>query len=423
MKSLTGKLKNPFRPGAGHMPPYLAGREHETKEFAGLLEQETVLKNLVLTGLRGLGKTVLLETFKPAAINAGWLWAGTDLSESTSVSEENLATRLLTDLAVVTSAFTIEYGQAKKQAGFPRADGGPPAKTRIKLNYPTLRAVFDNTPGLIADKLKSVLEFVWPHVQSGGKRGIVFAYDEAQNLSDHAAKTQYPLSLLLDVFQSLQRKEIRYMLALTGLPTLFPKLVEARTYAERMFHIVFLDPLSEEETRVAIRRPLTGFPITLAEPTLKTIWQITRGYPYFVQYVCREVFDVWVQAHNDGVATQNIPVKEITRKLDSDFFAGRWARATDRQRELLAVISNLVNYDSEFSVQEVVGHKANKALDKPFSSSHVSQMLVGLADAGLVYKNRHGKYSLAVPLLGDFIRRQQEQVRTTRGNQLRFWEE
>ena len=62
------KFKNPFRPGAGHMPPYLAGRENENREFAQLLEQDVILKNLVLTGLRGLGKTVLLETFKPLAI-------------------------------------------------------------------------------------------------------------------------------------------------------------------------------------------------------------------------------------------------------------------------------------------------------------------------------------------------------------------
>src|SRR5713226_1405740 len=93
------RVKNPFRPGAGHMPPHLAGRESETNEYQKLLEQDVILKNLVLTGLRGLGKTVLLETFKPMAMEAGWLWAGTDLSESTSITEEHLATRLLADLS------------------------------------------------------------------------------------------------------------------------------------------------------------------------------------------------------------------------------------------------------------------------------------------------------------------------------------
>jgi len=73
---MDAALRNPFRPGAGHPPPYLAGREDETREFARMLEQQPVLTNLVLTGLRGVGKTVLLETFKPVAIVNRWLWAG-----------------------------------------------------------------------------------------------------------------------------------------------------------------------------------------------------------------------------------------------------------------------------------------------------------------------------------------------------------
>jgi hypothetical protein len=70
------------------------------------------------------------------------------------------------------------------------------------------------------------------------------------------------------------------------------------------------------------------------------------------------------------------------------------------------IISNLENCDAEFTVQEVVEHAANKSLEKPFSGSHVNQMLASLAEAGLIYKNRHGRYSFAVPLLGEYIRRQ-----------------
>src|SRR5438094_8131271 len=81
------KFLNPFKPGAGHMPPYLAGRDRETNEFTKLLAQETILSNLVLTGLRGVGKTVLLDSLKPLAIWRKWLWVGIDLAESTSVTE------------------------------------------------------------------------------------------------------------------------------------------------------------------------------------------------------------------------------------------------------------------------------------------------------------------------------------------------
>jgi hypothetical protein len=401
------RFKNPFRPGAGHMPPHLAGREKEIEEFRHLLEQDTVLKNLVLTGLRGLGKTVLLETFKPMAMSEGWLWAGTDLSESTSISEDNMATRLLTDLAVATSSI-VYTSKEKKGAGFVRR----PEKVDVTLSYSTLRGIYDSIPGLVSDKLKGTLEVVWISLKDTGYKGIIFAYDEAQNLADHTTKDQFPLSLLLDLFQSLQRKECRFMLALTGLPTLFPKLVEARTFAERMFTIIFLGPLSQKETTEAIRKPIEqeGCPIDILPKSIKTIWGFTRGYPYFVQYVCREVFDVWVQALEIGKKKPPpVPLDEITRKLDSDFFSGRWARATDRQRELLRVIAELPNCDGEFTVQEIIEHPTNQEPDKLFGGSHVNQILVALSDAGLVYKNRHGKYSLAVPLLGDFVRRQMEQ--------------
>jgi hypothetical protein len=300
---------------------------------------------------------------------------------------------------VVTSSIIIGEGP---RIGF--GTGSP-----VNLDFPTLRNIYDATPGLTSDKLKGVLEAVWPYVQAKGK-GIIFAYDEAQNLDDQAAKDQFPLSLLLDTFQSLQRKGIRFMLALTGLPTLFPKLVEARTYAERMFHVIFLGPLTEPQTTAAIRVPCQreNCPVYFGDPAIEAVWRITRGYPYFIQYVCREVFDVWVQAVQTGTEPQAVPISPIMRKLDSDFFAGRWARATDRQRELLGVIAMLPHSDAEFTVQEIVEGTANRVLPKPFGNSHVSQMLVVLASAGLIYKNRHGKYSFAVPLLGDFVKRQKE---------------
>ena len=365
------------------------------------MAQKTILQNLILTGLRGLGKTVLLETFKPLAVADGWLWTGADISEATSISEDNLATRILTDLALVTSAITITRQQPA--AHFSQK----PSEVKTQLDYRALRTVFEQTPGLASDKLKAVLELVWVYLQQIGKRGIIFAYDEAQLLADHATKDQFPLSLLLDVFQSIQRKGIPFMLALTGLPTLLPKLVESRTYSERMFHVVTLGPLSEEETREAIKVPIREKKarITFSDASIKIIYDITQGYPYFIQYVCRDTFDVWVQDAADGKEFQKIPMDAIIRKLDSDFFSGRWALATDRQRELLNLVANLANCNGEFTVQEIVDASKEKAT-RPFSNSHVNQMLSSLSENGIVFKNRHGKYSFAVPLMAAYIRRQ-----------------
>lgn len=405
--STAGKdFKNPFRPGAGHMPPYLAGREAETKEFRRLLQQDTILENMVLTGLRGVGKTVLLDTFKPVAIKARWLWVGTDLSESTSIREETIALRLLTDLAVVTSNLVLGT-QSRRGLGF------RPASNTIerKLTFQTLNQIYSQTPGLVSDKLKMVLGIVWDCLSTQKRAGLIFAYDEAQNLSDHAGRNEYPLSLLLDLFQSIQKTNIPFMLVLTGLPTLFPRLVEARTFAERMFRIVFLDRLPRADSRDAILKPIevANCPVSLNDLSVDAITDMSGGYPYFIQFICREVYDVFIQKLSEG-GRAAAPFEEITRKLDSDFFSGRWARATDRQRELLTVIARLKNGDTEFTVQEIVG-MSKRRLKKPFGASHTNQMLASLCEAGLVYKNRHGKYSFAVPLLGQFILRQTSRFR------------
>lgn len=396
-------FRNPFRPGAGHMPPYLAGRAREEAEFLRLLDQDVILENLVLTGLRGVGKTVLLESLKPLAIDRGWLWVGTDLSEAASVSEQNMALRIVTDLSPVTSSVVVSTEQ-RTTPGF----AATPKEVQHTLNFETLRGLFEATPGLIADKLKNVLEVVWVSLQYEQPKGLIFAYDEAQNLADAPAKDQFPLSLLLDVFQSIQRQGIPFMLALTGLPTLFPKLVDARTFAERMFRVVFLDRLDPDESRDAILKPIDDprSPVVFDEQVVEVISRESGGYPYFIQFIGREVYDVFVQQRVSD-EEQPVPMEEIVRKLDSDFFAGRWARATDRQRELLTVIAQLESAGAEFTVQEIV-ERSQTELAKGFSGSHVSQMLATLIEAGLLYKNRHGKYSLAVPLLDRFIRRQIE---------------
>jgi hypothetical protein len=137
--------------------------------------------------------------------------------------------------------------------------------------------------------------------------------------------------------------------------------------------------------------------------SVRLIVDVSGGYPYFIQFICREVYDAFLQKLDASEPAQ-VPIAEITRKLDNNFFAGRWARATDRQRELLTVIARLDHSDEEFTVQEVT-ELSKELLEKPFSPSHVNQMLAALSAAGLVFKNRHGKYSFAVPLLGRFILR------------------
>src|SRR5262245_51106272 len=125
-------FENPFRPGAGHRPPYLAGRESEKAEFKKLLSQRTITDNAIVTGLRGVGKTVLLEAFKEIALSDKWWWVGTDLSESASLTEDRIATRLLADLSVVTTQLILQGSEL--HAGILPIR----LETKTALNYETL---------------------------------------------------------------------------------------------------------------------------------------------------------------------------------------------------------------------------------------------------------------------------------------------
>lgn len=394
---------NPFRPGAGQPPLYLAGRTKEQDHFKKLLRQTPITENAIITGLRGVGKTVLLKSLQQPTLDKGWIWVGNDLSESASLTEERIALRLITDLSVKLEPIFI-----KTQTVLPLGFGTRETLKETPMKFDDLWEIYKSTHGLVEDKLKAVFLKVQAMLAEAQIGGIVFAYDEAQNMSDNAPRDEYPLSILLDVFSFLQRQQspVLFLLVLTGLPTLFPKLNEARTYTERMFHVMRLDRLNKDECRLAINKPieLSHSPLAFSENAITKIISMSGGYPYFIQYICKEVYDAWLGRTADGLAP-SVATDQIEQKLDQDFFAARWERATDRQQHLMKVISTLPNSDDEFSAQEIV-RESKTLLKSGFSPSHTTQILGALAEKGLVYRNRYGKYSFAVPLLAGFIRRQ-----------------
>ena len=393
---------NPYRPGAAHAPPHLAGRDAERREFSQLLEQAPILENLVLTGIRGIGKTVLMrEALQKDAVAKGWIWLTSDISEAVSVSENHLAQRLLTDLNTFSGDW--EYATSERH---PPGFTSPAEHETVRFDYQTMMALFEYEPGLTSDKLKRVLLEAWNLMQKSmpDKKGIIFAWDEAQNLADRSKDKEYPLGVLLDVFSSLQSQGVPFMLLLTGLPTLFPKLVGSRTYAERMFRVMMLDNLSPEDSREAITKPLTGEPESIKSvfgELDEIIYDRTKGYPYFIQFWCRELYDYLTSATpTTDEQAENI-IERIYRKLDMDFFDGRWMQLTDRQRDLLVIVADLESSEEEFTVQEIV--EQSKSTEQAFSNSYANQLLAKLFEKGMVFKNRHGKYTLAVPLLNEYI--------------------
>ena len=391
---------NPFRPGAGQKPPFLAGRQNEQLEFMNIIEQKIIFQNLIIKGRRGVGKTSLLDSLKPIALLKGWLWAGTDLSESASISERNLSNRIITDISIVTSSFPA-IDIENKEIGFSPIK----EKSTITANYQYLTYLYDNTPGLSSDKLKCVLETVWNLIKTRAT-GIVLAYDEAQILKDQKEDKEYPLSLLLEVIQYLQRKEIPYLLVLSGLPTLLSNLVDTRTYAERMFHVLNIDRLDKIESEQAIKQPISDAkcPVTFSDPAIDEIINYSGGYAYFIQFLCKETFDSYILQLKLGIEYPAIFLEEVVRKLDNNFYAGRWSKIPQRQKDLMHIIAKVPTAEEEFTTQDIL--EKSKELKENFSASSINQMLTKLAEHELIYKNRYGRYSFAVPMLSGFINRQ-----------------
>ncbi len=399
------KIKNPYRPGAGSTPPHFAGRQAEQQNFRKLLEQDVIVDNLLLTGLRGVGKTALLEYFAPIAKQDGWLWVSNDLSESTSVTEETVAKRIITDLALITSGFEIPIAK-KTTIGFLSTEE---TVYRV-LDYNFLSQFYAKAPGLASDKLESLVDFVWPII-NGHMRGIVFAYDEAQTMSDHQAENQFPLSLLLGFFQRIQRKGVRFLLVLTGLPTLMTRLVETRTYAERLFTRMIIGHLDETASREAVVMPVKKQMedglfededgLIFSPESIDIIVRASGGYPYFIQFICKEAYDALVQSLQMG-ATVSVPLQAILSKLDDDFFSARWEMLTDRQKELLIVVATLP-FES-FSPKALVGAAQSSEFGN-LSPSNASQLLSSLEEKGMIYKYGRGTYRLAVPMLKEYVLR------------------
>jgi len=368
-----------------------------------MVRESTVAQNAILTGLRGTGKTVLLEELKPIAQAHNWLWAGNDLSESASLTEDRFARRIVVDLTALLGPIVTQRDETPP-VGFT----GTSNITQRPITFDDLWKIYESAPGLTDDKLKAVLTHVRHIVEQTNLKGIIFAYDEAQNLSDHAASKEYPLSVLLDVFSFFQRSpsKCRFMLVLTGLPTLFPKLNEARTYTERMFHVMHLQRLDDKSAHDAITMPirLSKSKMTFSKNTIKTIIEMSNGYPYFLQFIGKEVFDAWIGKITVG-EVPSVAMDDILKKLDLDFFAPRWARATDRQQDFMRVIATMPNAEEEFSVQDIV-IASRGLLKRGLNPSHATQILQALAEKGLIYRERRAGYCFAVPLLSRFIARQ-----------------
>ena len=385
-------MKNPFRPGNGIEPPYLAGRTPILKEFEESLEEFEggLPRNMIIFGLRGTGKTVIMKHFGPIAKNKGWLAVSREFNRR-FCDETQFAEAIVND--VISKVSEISLTKRLQKQGKRFFDLAKPEEIGVKgITY---KPFYKEQKELLDDYLKNMLIDNWNAIKKSKAKGLVFLYDEFHTVKDGSSTENYPLASLLGALSHAQREGCRYYLAVSGLPNLTTNLKDAKTYTERMFTYKEISNLPEAEGEKAIRIPIKKLGYSFEEKLIKQIVKETKGYPYFLQFYC------YFLVKNRGskritLADYESIRNKLLEELDISFYQDRFQKATPGEQAILEAMARISG--EEVSPTEILKIlKIDKAM--------VFIYLKNLIDKNLVYRSGRGKYSFTIPLFKEFLLR------------------
>jgi AAA ATPase domain len=381
--------KNPYRPGVGVRPLYLAGRDAPLRRFDAMLraapEQPADMR---VTGLRGVGKTVLLEAFAERAGEQGWVPAFMELQPAHN-----------TDAAVAAAVGSL-LGRTRERlsrmARLRSAAGRALRAGSLSVNWEEVSLSLSFGSSREEDLARELFDSV-ELALAKGRRGIVLLLDEAQLIHDERSRHgEHPLSLLLAPIVALQRRELPLGLVLCGLPTLSGNLQKARSYSERLFRGEEIDSLAPDEALEAFARPLEQTARRASPALARTVVAEVEGYPYFLQLWGSELWDAADLAGVERFTPKLLDAArpDIYNRLDHDFYEPRLAVLTPAEQDLL-LASASCPYPPLRSAD--LGGASVK------SPANVNVLLGRLVDSGALYRTRKGEYAYTAPRFRDFL--------------------
>lgn len=396
--------RNPYSPGVGTRPPYLAGREQEVRLFTRLLDDfPEKRRNLRVTGLRGVGKTVLLKEYQRIAVDRDWVVVRRDFSPRLQ-TESDFA-------MAITEYFREALDQlsgAEKIKGLVSsatkaiAEIGLPFGGSVKLKDPAPTSVLE-------DRFAKALKQIGRVAQSQGK-GVVFLFDEAHTVHDDKNNRQFPLGALLASFVAAHDDDdeaLPLMLVLCGLPPLIGNIHAARSNAERFFRGVEvgnlpLDPRADErlsEAALALVKPAEAAGTLKFESGLaEQIAHDVDGYPYFIQWFGEALWEA-AELQRAAVIDRDLYDRNhqaIQDALDSEFFEPRYKDARPADQKTLRIAASLGGESFTTSAVGVADGRSTGAVD---------QSLRRLVLDNLLYRDDHGVYAYTAPVFGEYLRR------------------
>lgn len=383
------ELDNPFRPGAGTPPPALVGRDQLIDKFrvtVGRALKERPGQSVMPIGLRGVGKTVLLNRFMEIADEHGLHVGYIDAPES-----DDLARLLAAKLRVVLLALDRrgKVSRAVKSAlgALTSFTYTLPDGTSIALGVDPLHGVADS--GLLTEDVTDLLVEVGKAARDR-RTGVVLAIDEVQYLSSEE------LGALITAIHRTVQLNLPVVLVGAGLPQLPGLTGDAKSYAERLFEFPEIGSLDPREARDVLRLPVRDQGIRYTRQALDAILDRTRGYPYFLQ---EWGYEVWNKAQAGGPidrAAVDAAAPVVRRKLDTNFFLVRMDRITPAERTYLFAMAELGSGPHRSGdIAARLGVKVESVAPRRSS----------LIQKGMIYSPAHGDTAFTVPMFDEFLRR------------------
>ena len=385
-------LTNPYTPNAGAEPQAVVGRDDQLDSFDLLLariERGRTEQSMIITGLRGVGKTVLLGQFRVKALAREWVVIELEVSKHDDAEfRSDISGRLRTALlelsprarwterfvhaAAVLKSFTISVdaaGSLSAGVDVEAAEG------------------FADHANLAMDLTDVFLSLGEAAHERG--RGVVLLFDEIQFLG----RTQ--LEALIEALHKMVQRKLPITMVGAGLPQIAELAGDAKSYAERLFKFPAIENLPPDDARAALSRPAEDEGARLSADALDEAIKITGGYPYFIQELG---YAVWTVAEGPVITMEDVrqAVPAYEAKLDASFFRVRLDRATDLQRAYLRAMAQL-------------GPTAQKAADVADlmgrSSTNLGPTRAELINMGLLYTPEHGYAAFTVPHFDKFMLR------------------
>jgi len=382
-------LSNPYTPGAGTKPPALTGRDEQLGHFElllGRLERGRPERSMLITGLRGVGKTVLLTTFEDMALGRGWFPALSEIRHDTELRP--LIARMSRRVLLAMSRAERVRDRARRALGVLKAFSvRTPEGFELSIDVDALTGTADS--GDLEEDLSELLVELGQAAKDAGS-GVIFLLDEIQFLD------QRSLEALISALHRIAQRELPLALVGGGLPSI-PRLAgEAKSYAERLFTFPRIGSLSEAAATEALILPAREEAVEYEGAAVERILELSEAYPYFLQEYGRHV---WLVATQSPIGAEDVERAHPTVQsdLDEGFFTVRFERATAAERRYMAAMAALGDGPQESGQ---VARRLGFA-----DTAKTSVIRSNLIDKGLIFSPEYGVVDFTVPHFAEFMRR------------------